>query len=41
MVGRKRVALVYADGEWMAVAVVPVSPQDRDGLEALSGGKAA
>jgi putative transposase len=39
--GRKRVALVEADGTWLAVAVVPASVQDRDTLEALDGGKAA
>lgn len=41
VVGRKRVALVDADGVWLALAVVPASMQDRDCLEALSGGKAA
>lgn len=41
MVGRKRVALVDADGNWLAVAVVPASVQDRDALPALDGGKAA
>ena len=35
--GRERVALVDADGTWLAVAVVPASVQDRDCLEALSG----
>jgi transposase len=39
--GRKRVALVDADGTWLAVAVVPASVQDRDTLEALDPGKAA
>src|SRR3982751_3584671 len=38
---RKRVALVDADGTWLAVAVVPASVQDRDTLEALDPGKAA
>lgn len=40
-VGRKRVALVDADGAVLAVAVVPANVQDRDGLKALSAGKAA
>jgi putative transposase len=39
-VGRKRVALVGAEGHWLAVAVVPGSVQDRDTLEALDAGKA-
>ena len=39
-VGRKRVALVDADGIWLAVAVVPASVQDRDVLPALDTGKA-
>lgn len=39
-VGRKRVALVDADGNWLAVAVVPASVQERDTLPALDGGKA-
>ena len=39
VLGRKRVALVDADGAWLAVAVVPASVQDRDCLEALSSGK--
>jgi transposase len=39
-VGRKRVALVDAEGHWLAVAVVPASVQDRDALEALDTGKA-
>lgn len=38
--GRKRVALVDADGHWLAVAVVPASVQDRDTLPALDAGKA-
>src|SRR3954468_15374555 len=40
VVGRKRVALVDAEGHWLAVAVVPASVQDRDTLEALDAGKA-
>lgn len=39
-VGRKRVALVDAEGHWLAVAVVPGSVQNRDALEALDAGKA-
>ena len=39
VLGRKRVALVDADGAWLAVAVVPGNVQDRDCLEALSAGK--
>src|SRR6187200_2274729 len=39
VLGRKRVALVDADGTWLAVAVVPASVQDRDTLEALDAGK--
>src|SRR3712207_1797032 len=39
--GRKRVALVEAEGTWLAIAVVPASVQDRDTLEALDPGKAA
>src|SRR6185437_13417607 len=41
MLGRTRVALVDADGTWLAVAVVPASVQDRDTREALDAGKAA
>jgi putative transposase len=41
VLGRKRVALVDADGLWLAIAVVPASVQDRDTLEALDPGKAA
>lgn len=41
VLGRKRVALVDADGTWLAVAVVPGSVQDRDCLEALTAGKQA
>ncbi len=33
-------ALVDAEGHWLAVAVVPASVQDRDALEALDAGKA-
>ncbi len=40
VVGRKRVALVDADGHVLAVAVVPASVQDRDTREALDGDKA-
>jgi transposase len=40
VVGRKRVALVDAEGHWLAVAVVPASVQDRDALEVLDTGKA-
>ena len=39
--GRKRVALVDADGTWLAVAVVPAAVQDRDAPPALDDGKAA
>src|SRR3954463_9892696 len=41
VLGRKRVALVDADGTWLAIAVVPASVQDRDTLAALDVGKAA
>lgn len=41
VLGRKRVALVDADGTWLAVAVVPASVQERDTLPALDAGKAA
>src|SRR3954447_6636001 len=41
VVGRKRVALVDAEGNWLAVAVVPASVQDRDTPEALGAGKGA
>ncbi|WP_236034067.1 transposase [Belnapia mucosa] len=41
VVGRKRVALVDAEGYWLAVAVVPASVQERDTLAALDDGKAA
>jgi putative transposase len=40
VLGRKRVALVDADGIWLAIAVVPASVQDRDALAALDAGKA-
>jgi transposase len=41
VLGRKRVALVDADGALLGVAVVPASVQDRDCLQALSPGKQA
>ena len=41
VLGRKRVALVDADGTWLAVAVVPAGVQDRDCLDALTSGKQA
>jgi transposase len=41
VLGRKRVALVDAGGNWLAIAVVPASTQDRDTLPALDAGKAA
>jgi transposase len=41
VVGRKRVALVDADGNWLAVAVVPACVQERDTLSALDDGKSA
>jgi transposase len=41
VVGRKRVAMVDADGNWLAVAVVPASVQERDTLPALEEGKVA
>jgi transposase len=40
LVGRKRVALVDADGTWLAIAVVPALVQERDTLPALDAGKA-
>jgi transposase len=40
VVERKRVALVDADGTWLASAVVPASVQDRDTLPALDAGGA-
>jgi putative transposase len=40
VVGRKRVALVDAEGCWLAVAVVPACVQGRDALPALDAGKA-
>jgi putative transposase len=40
VLGRKRGALVDAEGHMLAVAVVPAPVQDRDTLEALDGGKA-
>jgi transposase len=41
VVGGKRVALVDADGNWLAVAVVPACVQERHTLPALDDGKAA
>jgi transposase len=41
VLGRKRVALVDADGTWLAVAVVPAAVPDRDTLPALDIGTAA
>jgi putative transposase len=40
VVGRERVALVDAEGRWLAVAVVPAPVQDRDTPEALDEGEA-
>jgi transposase len=37
--GRKRVALVDAEGFWLAVAVLPANVQDWDTLPALDAGK--
>ena len=37
---RKRVAMVDADGTWLAIGVVPNSTQERDTLPALDPGKA-
>jgi putative transposase len=39
IVGRKRVALVDAEGHVLALAVVPANVQDRDTLSALDDGK--
>lgn len=39
VLGRKRVVMVDADGNWLALAVVPASVQDRDTLPALDRGK--
>lgn len=39
LVGRKRVALVDAEGHVLALAVVPANVQDRDTLPALDDGK--
>lgn len=39
LVGRKRVALVDAEGHVLALAVVPANVQDRDTLPALDAGK--
>ncbi len=41
VLGHKRVALVDADGVWLAIAVVPANTQERDTLPALDEGKAA
>src|ERR671932_1873851 len=41
VLGRKRVALVDAEGHWLAVAVVPAPVQDRDTPAALEAGKGA
>jgi transposase len=41
VLGRKRVALVDAEGIWLAIAVVPANVQDRDCLDALTSGKEA
>jgi putative transposase len=41
VLGRKRAALVDAEGNWLAIVVVPASVQDRDALSALDAGKAA
>jgi transposase len=40
VLGRKRVALVDAEGNWLAVNVLPASVQDRDTLPALDAGQA-
>ena len=40
VLGRKRVALVDGDGNWLAISVVPASVQDRDTLPALDVGQA-
>ena len=39
LVGRKRVAMVDAEGHVLALAVVPANVQDRDALPALDAGK--
>ena len=41
VVGRTRVALVDAEGHWLAIAVVPASVQDREALEARDADKPA
>ena len=41
LVGRKRMALVDAEGHLLALAVVPANVQDRDTLPALDEGKVA
>ncbi|MHC2001801.1 transposase [Methylobacterium sp. CM6241] len=38
LVGRKRVALVDAEGHVLALAVLPANVQDRDTLPALDAG---
>ncbi len=40
VLGRKRVALVDGEGNWLAVNVLPASVQDRDTLPALDAGQA-
>jgi putative transposase len=40
VLGRKRVALVDGDGNWLAVNVLPASVRDRDTLPALDAGQA-
>ena len=40
VLGRKRVAMVDADGVWLGIAVVPADTQERDTLPALDAGKA-
>ena len=41
VLGRERVALVDADGTWLAVAVVPANVQERGTFPALNAGKQA
>jgi hypothetical protein len=41
VVGRKRVALLEAEGYWLVVAVTPASVRERDTLGAPAGGEAA
>jgi putative transposase len=40
VLGRKRAALVDADGVWLGIAVVAADTQERDTLPALDAGKA-